>query len=69
MWSERLLKGKFKLMFEDLRSYPEKFFGYFRMSVEAFDELVQILRPAITHQDTNMRLSIPPEERLAVTIR
>jgi len=67
--SERMNKGKFTLMFEELRSYPEKFFGYFRMSVTSFDELITFLEPAITYQNTNMRLAIPPEERLAVTLR
>jgi len=56
-------------MFEELRSYPEKFFGYFRMSVTSFDELITFLEPAISYQNTNMRLAIPPEERLAVTLR
>lgn len=67
--SERMNKGKFTLMFEELRSYPEKFFGYFRMSVTSFDEQITSLKPGITYQNTNMRLGISPEKRLVVTLR
>ena len=42
---------------------------YFRMSKEKFFELVRRLEPNITKQDTRMRESIKPEERVAVTLR
>ncbi|KDR14337.1 hypothetical protein L798_11430, partial [Zootermopsis nevadensis] len=69
LYSERLFKGKFHTMYETLRNYPAKFFSYFRMSTQSFDELLLLLRPSITYQDTDMRLAISPEERLAVTLR
>lgn len=65
----RLLRGQFYTSFADLRESPSKFFIYFRMSVRSFDELADRLIPKITSQDTNMRLSIPPLEMLAVTLR
>lgn len=32
--------GQFQVTFMTLRSYPEEFFKYFRMSIASFDELV-----------------------------
>jgi hypothetical protein len=49
--------------------HPKKFFGYFRMSCNSFDELLFMMRPSITYQNTAMRVPVPPEERLAVTLR
>jgi hypothetical protein len=34
---ERLLNGQFYILHEDLRNYQGKFFIYFRMSIESFD--------------------------------
>ncbi|CAF4946326.1 unnamed protein product [Pieris macdunnoughi] len=39
------------------------------MSVNSFDELLSIISQRIKKQDTNMRRSITPAERLAVTLR
>jgi hypothetical protein len=44
-------------------------FGYFRMSSAKFDQLLVLLGPSFTFQDTHMRKSVPPEERLTVTLR
>lgn len=67
--SERLLHGQFHTLHYELRQYPPKFFNYYRMSVSAFDELLQILGPCLTYSNTQMRECISPEERLSVTIR
>ena len=69
MTSQRLLKGKFYSLYEDLKAHPQKFFRYFRMSSATFDKLMVLLGPSLTFQDTRMRKSLPPEERLAVTLR
>ena len=45
------------------------FFRYFRMSSAKFDKLLVLLGASLTFQDTRMRKSLPPEERLAVTLR
>jgi len=50
-------------------SIPKKFFGYFRMTFCSFDELSSMIRPKITYRNTVMTASVPPEERLAVTVR
>jgi hypothetical protein len=69
MTSQRLLKGKFFSLYEDLKAHPQKFFRYFRMSSATFDKLLVLLGPSLIYQNTRMRMSVPPEERLAVTLR
>ena len=56
-------------LYEELRSDDKKFFNYFRMSINSFDELLNRLSPLLWKQDTRMRDSISPTERLAVTLR
>ena len=67
--SQRLLKEQFHRLYENLHIHPKKFFGYFRMTCSSFDELSSMIRPKITYRNTVMRASVPPEERLAVTLR
>lgn len=69
LYTERLFKGKFYTIYSELRQYPPKFFNYFRMSINSFDELLALVGPVITHQDTRFRKAIPAEERLTVTLR
>jgi hypothetical protein len=59
----------FYTLYEDLREHPTKFSSYFRMSVSAFDELLTIVGSHVRYQNTKLHLSIPPEERIAVSIR
>jgi hypothetical protein len=63
--SQRLLKGQFHKLYEDLHIHPKKFFGYFRMTCSGFYKLSSMIRPKITYQNTVMRASVLPEERLA----
>ena len=37
------------------------------MDVTSFEELLQLVAPIITRQDTNMKSTIPPGQRLALT--
>jgi len=67
--SPRLLKGKFYSLYEDLKMCPKRFFRYFRMSSTTFDKLLVLLGQSLQFQDTRMRKFMPPEERLAVTLR
>ena len=67
--SKRLLIGQFYKLYEDLRNCRGKFFSYFRMSIESFDKLLVLVGPRITYENTRLRLSVPPQERLAVTLR
>lgn len=65
----RLKTGQFHVMFQDHRRYPDKFFQYYRMSVSSFDELLSAVSDKIMKQDTNMKKSIHPAERLVITLR
>lgn len=65
----RLTSGQFYVLFNDFKCDREKFFNYFRMSPNSFDELLTLLTPHISAMDTNMRLCIPSNEKLAVTLR
>lgn len=67
--SDRLLQGKFYTMHSKLLDYPKKFFAFYRMSATSFNELVKLIGPAIAKRDTNLRLAIPVEEKLSVTVR
>jgi hypothetical protein len=56
-------------MFGTHWKFPEKFFVYYRMSMTSFDELSNLIYDKTVKTDTNMRKSIGPVERLAVTLR
>jgi hypothetical protein len=68
--SQKLLKGKFTSLYEDLTAHPQFFSStYFTMCSATLDKLLVLLGPSLTFQDTRMRKSVPAEERLAVTLR
>ena len=67
--SERLNKGQFYTLHGRLIKFPRKFFNYYRMSHHTFKILLEKLSPGLQRRDTNLRLCIPPEERLSVTLR
>lgn len=57
-------------MLSDLRSQPSgRFENFCRMSRADFECLLSRIGPFIAKRDTNMRESIPIQERLAVTLR
>ena len=57
------------LMQEVAEEDPKAYKQCVRMEVGQFDELRSMVDPIIRRQDTVMRQSIKPEERLAVTLR
>ena len=65
----RHLKGEFFTLYQELRQYPDKFFRWYRMSMDQFGFLLGKLRPCLQKQNNNYRESICPEERLVVTLR
>jgi hypothetical protein len=70
-WVHPLLQNRtqddhFYNLFSELRQYEDRFHNYFKMSISSFDTLANILKNKIQRQDTQLRRSIPPEERLAV---
>nr|XP_026485901.1 uncharacterized protein LOC113393302 [Vanessa tameamea] len=46
-----------------------KAFEYYRMSIQSFDLLLNLTKDYITKQNIKLRIAIPPEERLTVTLR
>ncbi|CAI6363289.1 unnamed protein product [Macrosiphum euphorbiae] len=61
--------GQFPVTFMTLRSYPEEFMKYYRMSITSFDELISLVGPKLSKEHTGLRMPISPEERLTVTLR
>lgn len=66
---DRLEKGLFYTLYDDLRQDDKKFLQYFRMSKTSFDELLENVKEEITGMDTILRKAIPAEEKLALTLR
>jgi len=46
-----------------------KFFEFIRMSYPKFLELVNLIGPSITRQNTHLRSTIPPNERVVFTLK
>lgn len=67
--ANRETSERFSIFYNDIRKYEVKFFGYYRMSINSFDELLNALRPYITKQVTHWRNPICAEERLTITLR
>ncbi|XP_073414124.1 peroxisomal membrane protein PMP34 isoform X3 [Dendrobates tinctorius] len=66
---EREDKGHFNLLYQDLRKYPDKFVNFCRLTIPAFDRLLDLLSPELNYQETVMRRPISAEERLLITFR
>ena len=62
-------KGEFYSLYPDLRHYNKKFFKFYRLSVEKFDQLLDLVGPEITKKYSNFRAPISPEQRLVLTLR
>jgi len=62
-------KGAYTLLYKELMDDCTKFFNYFRMTPSSFDELLEKVRSSIQMQDTHLRKSISPQERLCLTLR
>ena len=65
--SARITECAHYLLFKNLEDDPIKFSNYFRMSRQTFYELLSFLEESIEKQNTNMRKSIPPKEKQAIT--
>ncbi|KAJ8720650.1 hypothetical protein PYW08_006115 [Mythimna loreyi] len=61
--------GEFHTLYNQLREDEKEFADYFRMDVKTLDKLLNFIHDKLKHQNTNMRDSITPTERLAVTLR
>ncbi|KAJ8953428.1 hypothetical protein NQ318_023547 [Aromia moschata] len=65
---DRENKGEFHSIFQELREDKDRFFVYFRMTVECFDEILDIIISDIKKKFTHYRRPIQAAERLAVTL-
>lgn len=52
-----------------LRQDEKRFYKYFRMTSDCFDEILELIKSDICKNDTNYREAICPEERLAIALR
>ena len=67
---ERASQGAFHQLMQELRVLDvSSYRNFVRMDAGTFKDLLQMVAPRITYQDTVMRAAIPPAERLAVTLR
>lgn len=58
-----------KLYSNNIKNNESQFYKYLRMPETTFDELLQVIQSDIQYLDTNLRVSVSPEERLVITLR
>lgn len=67
---KRDTEGVYMKLLNELRNdYPKLYRNFVRMSADDFDFLLELVTPLIQKKDTQMRDSISPGARLAVTLR
>lgn len=58
-----------QLLRELVNEVPQLYKNFLRMNIADFNNLLEMVSPLIKKEDTNMRESISPGERLALTLR
>lgn len=61
--------GEFATLYESLRSQPDKFHEYTRMSISSFDYILGKIESHLKVTDNNFHHTIAPAEKLIVTLR
>jgi hypothetical protein len=57
-------------LLKDLRlSEPSDFQNFLRLDATSFDEMLKMVTSRIEKRNTTMRDSIPPSQRLSITLR
>ncbi|KAH7714377.1 nuclease HARBI1-like protein [Aphelenchoides avenae] len=64
---KRRVHGEFHKLVPQLRDDPARFKEYFRLKPEQFDLLLELLHNSLLKR--SQRAPLPPEERLAITLR
>ena len=64
----RFEKGEYFVLYRDLRSFEEKFFNWYLMSIKKFDYLLKMIQHRICKWNTNYREAICAEEQLVITL-
>ncbi len=68
--SRRQTQGAFANIVRELDCEdPEKFRQFHRLDRASFEEVLTLVRPIIEKEDTQLRCSLKPVERLSVTLR
>lgn len=62
-------RGTFSFLMNELSSDASSFLNYLRMTPETFNFILERIEKDIKRQDTIMRKSITPSEKLAATLR
>ncbi|OWR44455.1 putative nuclease HARBI1 like protein [Danaus plexippus plexippus] len=62
-------QGEFSNIFLDLLKDEQRFYNYFRMSINSFNELYNIIKSDIEKQNTNWRKYVSSKERLVIFLR
>ena len=65
---DRKEKSEYYNMTLDLRKFDDRFFGMYRLHVNQFDQLLEILKPELEKMHTNYREVLSAEERLIITL-
>lgn len=68
-WISERDKWSHKNLIERLRSEPGDFRNYMRMDETTYVELLNLVTPLLSKQDTVMRPAITPHEKLSATLR
>ena len=56
---------KNRYVFRDIDAFKD----WVRLTPELFDRVLELITPLIEKEDTHLRKAVPPDERLAVTLR
>ena len=64
----RFEKGEFVMLYPDLHKYEDRFFGWYRMSMKKFDELLGNVRNVLQKKCTKFRELVSAEEQLVIMI-
>jgi len=56
-------------LLNEIRFHPEDWHNYLRMDEDTYLELLKLVTPLIKKEDTHLRKSITPHERLTATLR
>lgn len=67
--TKRLECGEYHRLCQELETYPERYFQYFRMSLDSFNKLHDMVANNISKENTNFRPAIRSRERLVVALR
>lgn len=67
---DRMTQSMFLTLYPKLREHNKKFFNYFRMSVQSFDELLEIVKEDLSPcENYVVRDVVSAEEKLVITLR